>query len=90
MMVSVALTLFDEAAVIMAIVWLFTTLVLTVNWPLFDPSGMTMLPGTLAEPLLLERLTSTPPVPACAARVTVPVEGLPPITVLGSSVRLRI
>lgn len=64
MIVSAALTLFDEAAVIVAIVWLFTALVVTVNWPLFDPSGMTMLPGTLAEPLLLERFTSTPPAPA--------------------------
>ena len=49
-----------------------------------------MLPGTLADPLLLDRLTCIPPAGAGAAKVTVPVEGLPPVTVLGFSVRLEI
>ena len=89
-MVSAAFTLLAEVAVMVATVWLPTGEVLTVNWPLEEPAGITMLSGTVAEPLLLERFTSTPPIGVAAAKVTVPVEGLPPVTVLGLSVRLRI
>lgn len=89
LMVSAALTLLAEVAVMVAIVALPTGVVLTVNWPLDEPSGMTMLVGTVAEALLLDRLTNMPPAGATAARVTVPVEGLPPVTVVGESVRLR-
>jgi hypothetical protein len=39
--------------------------------------------GTVAAPLLLERLTSTPPTAAAAARVTVPVEDCPAVTRVG-------
>lgn len=87
-MVRTALTLLADVAAMVASVWLATTVVLTVNWPLLSPSGITMLPGTVAEPLLLERLTRTPPAGAGDVNVTVPVEGLPPVTVLGERVRL--
>ena len=89
-MVNAALTLLDEDAVMVAVVWTPTVEVFTVNWPLEEPCGITMLPGTEAAPLLLERLTSMPPAGAGEARVTVPVEGLPPVTDVGFSVRLAI
>jgi hypothetical protein len=43
-----------------------------------------MLAGTCALALLLPRMTSTPPPPAGADRVTVPVAGLPPVTGFGT------
>jgi hypothetical protein len=46
--------------------------VLTVNDALLVPAGRNTLLGTLAAPLLLERLTRTPPARAGAVRVTVP------------------
>jgi hypothetical protein len=46
--------------------------VLTVNDALLAPAGRNTLLGTLATPLLLERLTRTPPAKAGAVRVTVP------------------
>ena len=42
-----------------------------------------MLFATLADALLLERFTNTPPAAAALARVTVPVEPCPPVTVVG-------
>ena len=42
-----------------------------------------MLVGTVALPLLLPRVTSTPLGPAGAESVTVPVEGEPPVTGFG-------
>ena len=90
MIVSAAFTLFADVAVMVAMVWLPTAVVLTVNWPLVEPCGITMLSGTVAEPLLLERLTRMPPAGAGALSVTVPVEGFPPVTVVGFSERLAI
>jgi hypothetical protein len=61
--------------------------VLTVNDALLAPAGMNTLLGTLAAPLLLERLTCTPPAGAGALRLTVPMEACrPPITLVGFSV----
>lgn len=51
---------------------------------------MTRLAATVAAPLLEDRVTETPPAPAGAARVTVPVEGEPPVTEVGFSVTLPI
>ena len=61
--------------------------VLTVKLALLAPAGMNTLPGTLATPLLLERLTCTPPAGAGALRDTVPLEDCkPPMTLVGLSV----
>ena len=61
--------------------------VLTVNDALPAPAGMNTLLGTLAAPLLLERVTCAPPVGAGALRNTVPLEDCrPPITLVGLSV----
>ncbi len=44
-----------------------------------------MLAGTAAAVRLLARVTRMPPAGAGPLRVTVPVEGLPPVTVAGLS-----
>ncbi len=44
---------------------------------------MVMLEVTVAAPLLLDRVTRTPPAGAGALKVTVPVEPLPPVTEFG-------
>jgi hypothetical protein len=64
-----------------------TTEVFTVNDALLAPAGTNTLLGTLAAPLLLERMTSTPPAGAGALNVTVPLEdSKPPTTLVGFSV----
>src|SRR5438093_115246 len=56
--------------------------------PLVLPAGTVTLAGTVAPPvLLLDRLTTAPPLGAGALSVTVPVEELPPVTLDG--LRLR-
>jgi hypothetical protein len=65
-----------------------TALVVTVKVALVAPAGTVTLPlwGTEATAgLLLERETTAPPLGAGPFRVTVPVEGVPPVTL----VRLR-
>src|SRR6267143_304023 len=62
-----------------------TALVLTVNVALLAPAAIVTLAGTLAAPLLLESSTCAPPVSAGPLRVTVPVEGDPPVTLMGLS-----
>jgi len=63
-----------------------TALVLTVNVALLAPAATVTLADTLAAPLLLESSTCAPPVSAGPLSVTVPVEGDPPVTLVGFSV----
>src|SRR6266403_1845340 len=63
-----------------------TALVLTVNVALLAPAAIVTLAGTLAAPLSLESNTCAPPVSAGPLSVTVPVEGDPPVTLVGFSV----
>ena len=63
-----------------------TELVFTENVALVAPAATVTLDGTVAELLLLERFTVAPPLGAAPLRVTVPVEGDPPVTLLGLSV----
>ena len=64
-----------------------TALVLTVNVPLLAPAATVTVAGTVAvDVLLLERETTAPPVGAGPLSVTVPVEGDPPVTLVGFSV----
>src|SRR5947199_167983 len=61
-----------------------TGLVLTVKVALVLPAGTVTLAGTVAAPvLLLDKLTTAPPLGAGALSVTVPVEELPPVTLDG-------
>jgi hypothetical protein len=61
--------------------------VVTVKVPLLAPAGTVTLAGTVAEEgRLLARVTTEPPAGAGPERSTVPVDGLPPTTVLGASV----
>ena len=61
-----------------------TGLVLTVKVALVALPGTVTLAGTLATPgLLLDRLTTAPPLGAGPLSVTVPVEELPPVTLVG-------
>src|SRR5213594_103750 len=61
-----------------------TGLVLTVKVAVMPPVGTVTLAGTVATPgLLLDRLTTAPPLGAGPLSVTVPVEELPPVTLVG-------
>lgn len=63
-----------------------TTLVVTVNVAEVLPAATVTLVGTVATGvLLLDRVTTAPPAGAAPLRVTVPVDGLPPVTLLGFS-----
>src|SRR5438094_10025375 len=65
-----------------------TGVVLTVKVALVLPAGTVTLAGTVAAPvLLLDKLTTAPPLGAGPLSVTVPVEELPPVTLDG--LRLR-
>src|SRR6266480_3270819 len=62
-----------------------TTLVLTVKVALVAPAATVTLEGTRAAPLLLESATGAPPAGAGPLSGTVPVEELPPATLVGFS-----
>jgi hypothetical protein len=73
-------------AVIVTGVDTVTDEVVTVNCALEDPTGTVTLPGTLATAgLLLESVTIAQHADTVLLIVTVPVEGLPPVTLLGLS-----
>ena len=75
--------LLPSVAVITAVVVELTDVVVTVKLALVDPLATVTLLGTLALELLLLRLTTVPPEGAAELRVTVPVELLPPVTLVG-------
>ena len=89
-MVNPAETLFAEVAEIVATCCDPTGEVGTVKLPEVCPPPIVMLTGTLAAPLLELRFTSTPFAGAGFARVTVPEEEEPPVTVGGLRVRPEI
>src|SRR5512134_3290048 len=63
-----------------------TVCVETVKLALVAPAATVTLAGTAAAPmLLLDRDTTAPPDGAAEVSVTVPVDGLPPVTVVGLS-----
>jgi len=65
-----------------------TAVVFTVNVALLAPAATVTVAGTVAVDVLpLEREMTAPPVGAGPLSVTVPVEGDPPVTLVGFSVR---
>src|SRR3989442_7610816 len=62
-----------------------TALVVTVNVTLVAPAGTVTLAGTVAAVLMLDCVTCAPPAGAGPSSVAVPVELLPPVTVVGLS-----
>lgn len=86
----VAATLFADAAVIVMEVEFATGEVETAKVPAVCPPAIRIFAGTVAEPLFVDRLTVTPLAPAGAFKVTVPVEGEPPVTEVGVRVMLPI
>jgi hypothetical protein len=80
--VAVRLVLLYEADIV-AEVEMRTMEVFTVKVALVAPAGTITVEGTLAAPLLLESVTCAPPAGAGPLSVTVPVEDVPPITLVG-------
>jgi hypothetical protein len=86
LMVRFAVAVPLPVAVMVAVAAELTALVVTVKLAVFDPDATVTLAGTVAAALLLDRLTTNPPVGALFRIVTVPVEVLPPTTDVGRSV----
>jgi len=57
------------------------------NVALAAPAGTVMLAGTVAAALELKSCTGAPPLGAALWRVTVPVDEVPPFTIVGDTVR---
>ena len=74
LIVRLALALLADVAVIVAVVTEATLVVVTVKVPVVWPEAIVIEFGTPAEPLLLDRFTSTPFAGAALLSVTVPVE----------------
>jgi hypothetical protein len=63
----------------------FTEVVVTVNVALVAPAVTVTLAGAVAADALLERETTAPPLGAAPLSVTVPVDDVPPLTLVGLS-----
>lgn len=74
---------------IVATVVLATPTVAIVKVPVVEPPGTVTVAGTVALVVFDESATEMPPDGAAPFRVTVPVEGLPPATLVGFATRLR-
>jgi hypothetical protein len=85
--VSVALADWPPAeAPIVLVVLVGTPMEVTVKVAVVAPAGTVTVAGTVAAAVLLDvNATDIPPVGAALPRVTIPVEGVPPTTVVGLS-----
>ncbi len=63
-----------------------TAVVVTVKVAVVAPTATVTLAGTVAAALLLDSVTTAPPVGAALLKVTVPVDEVPPVTEVGFSV----
>ena len=77
-----------STAEIVAVVAAVTALVVVLNVALVAPAATVTLPGTTAAAALLDSVTTLPPAGAALVRVTVPVEALPPVTLVGLSTKV--
>ena len=76
-----------KVPVIVAMVEVAMATVVTVKVAVFAPAAITTVVGTTALTLLEVSATDAPPVGAGPLRVTVPVEEVPPFTVVGAKAR---
>ena len=83
MIVSVVVCEPFSVAVMVAEVEVTTGLVVIVKVAVVAPANTVTLAGTLAEALLSESVTTAPPAGAAPFKVTVPVEDVPPGTLVG-------
>ena len=60
-----------------------TAMVVTVKVAVALPAGTITLAGTVAAALFLDKATEMPPLGAALLKVTVPVEDVPPVTLVG-------
>lgn len=60
-----------------------TGIVVTLKVTVAEPAGTVTLAGVVELALLSESVTTAPPAGARPVKVTVPVEGLPPVTAVG-------
>ena len=86
MMLSGAVTLAPlYLAVMVAVVEVVTAVVVTTKVAVEYPAATLTVAGTVAEGLLLLKTTDAPPLGAGLLKITAPVEGLPPGTLVGFS-----
>jgi|GEM_PF-1501716 len=84
LMVSVAVFVsLSPVTVIVAVVTAETPVVVTVKVPVDEPAATVTLEGTVADAELLETERVEPAAGAGPLRVTVPVEDVPPVTLVG-------
>jgi hypothetical protein len=60
-----------------------TAIVVTVNVAVVLPARTVTVAGTVAAALFLDKATEIPPLGAALVKVTVPVEEVPPVTLVG-------
>ena len=70
---------------ITTVVFADTALVFTAKVAVVAPAATVTLAGTVAAAWLLDSVTAAPPEGATPLNVTVPVEALPPTTLVGLS-----
>jgi hypothetical protein len=75
------------AAEMEALVLVATSEVVTLNVPVVAPAAIVNVPGTVAAPFELASATASPPEGATPVKVSVAVDGEPPLTADGFRVR---
>jgi hypothetical protein len=83
--VKLALRVTPRVPEITAVVLADTALVFTEKLAAVAPAATVTLAGTVAAAWLLDKVTAAPPEGATPLNVTVPVETLPPTTLVGLS-----